>query len=524
MANAKTYNDLNQATEVNDTDKLALAQSDKQELVTATVGQVAQKVANIVSTDQVTEIVTDLGMGKQIMAQKLQDKGLDVTASDTLTAMANKVDTLDVVGAKEYQQAIPCKAVYSSSRSTIKAILCGSLNKFIQIDVTGGVLSIGKMNNSKTIDVEMTITDTRLTKFPNPPVIGTSNNHQYIALAIAGGSVKTLIVYRLNWTQKTIEFVYEHTYTSNITDNTNSVYITDDGEKVFVFTDSSYYDYQVYYDHTSDTEKYTGRVNTDNIDTEGGYLDEENSRFLFPGYYQSVNNRWGLASVSYTISETGVTFGSPVAIVVNPTSSSDVNTGSLSIIVKDMDLLITNGRAGSSDTYYSDFKLKVFKISTGELLNTLIYNRFQLTTSTYDSGTSFKAWKDNNKLYVGTGVGLLVSVSADGTITDEIGTPDINGKIRPMCTFNVNNNYNIGIPGYNVNGDFIDILPAYSYNGFTSSSWTTTLYPSIIYKKCVIGNWYKRNNQQVLQKITWSDADYEAGAYDIDNTKAEVEI
>ena len=164
-SNAKTYDDLNQATEVNDTDKLALAQSDKQELVTATVGQVAQKVANIVSTDQVTEIVADLGMGKQIMAQKLQDKGLDVTASDTLTAMANKVDSLDVVGAKEYQQAIPCKATYASPIPTIHAVFCGSLNKFIQIDVTGGVLSIGKMNNSKTIDVEMTITDTRITKF-----------------------------------------------------------------------------------------------------------------------------------------------------------------------------------------------------------------------------------------------------------------------------------------------------------------------------------------------------------------------
>ena len=180
MANAKTYNDLNQATEVNDNDKLALAQSDKQELVTATVGQVAQKVANIVSTDQVTEIVTDLGMGKQIIAQKLQDKGLDVTASDTLTAMANKVDALDVVGAKEYQQAIPCKAVYASTKSTIDAVLCGSLNKFITIDVTGGVLSIGKMNNLQTIDVEMTITDTRITKFTTSqrPSVGTSNNHQ----------------------------------------------------------------------------------------------------------------------------------------------------------------------------------------------------------------------------------------------------------------------------------------------------------------------------------------------------------
>ena len=49
--------------------------------------------------------------------------------------------------------------------------------------------------------------------------------------------------------------------------------------------------------------------------------------------------------------------------------------------------------------------------------------------------------------------------------------------------------------------------------------------PTYLGKPVCTGLIYKRNGQEAMFSLpAWSDADYEAGAYDIDNTKAEVEI
>lgn len=102
MATTKQYNDLQDGGNIQTGDKLAVARAGASELLTVPAESLAQRAAEIVSTDQMQEFVADIGLGKQVLAQALNNKGANVQASDTLAQMASKVDKLDVVGAKEY--------------------------------------------------------------------------------------------------------------------------------------------------------------------------------------------------------------------------------------------------------------------------------------------------------------------------------------------------------------------------------------------------------------------------------------
>lgn len=95
MANAKTYNELNTTSAVNSTDKVALAQADKTELVTTTVSDLANAVGELNQAGALAELSLATSIGKNLLAQRLNEKGVqNITPNNTLIEMADAVDKL----------------------------------------------------------------------------------------------------------------------------------------------------------------------------------------------------------------------------------------------------------------------------------------------------------------------------------------------------------------------------------------------------------------------------------------------
>lgn len=519
MANAKTYNDLNQATEVNDTDKIALAQSDKNELVTATVGQVATKVAGIVSTDQLTEFVTDVGLGKQVLAQKLQDKGLDVTAADTLTTMANKVDTLDVVGAKEYVISNVISIESGSYGVGSYGMRIPLTKYFICFTSTSAPYTIGLYgpNTDETameLKSSLVLTDMTSSANPsnkywtfcsNPKYVLFSNNKQQFMLEISDSAELSL-----KWTH------------SISTSNAEiPVLISRDGNN-----------YVTYYSDTWYVRNNEGTViNTARFSMEAAatvvelYMNEDNTSF-FGTHSGSVAKTfagtvdWATGSMSFSA------FGSGSNLFLAKYSVNCIDIKNKKVIK------IGTLKSGSvpAEHFYA------YDAITGELECSvpLYFRRVGSVGYASSYSTDYMCGcieydTDNNPLiYTDAGcfkydiLNKSVSILYGGGVYRQ-------QLVLSLEVYRANNNYvnNNGYRGGFFLNNRIQFLSAASESRlFSSIPQPNSSYCTPVYNKQVCtGLIYKRNAQEAMFSLPiWSDADYEAGAYDIDNTKAEVEI
>lgn len=121
MANAKTYNELNQASAVNASDKVALAQENKTELVTTTVSDLANAVGELNQAGALAELSLATSIGKNLLAQRLNEKGVqNITPNSTLVEMADAVDKLQTT---ESSQILKSKFMIDISRVKSKANL-----------------------------------------------------------------------------------------------------------------------------------------------------------------------------------------------------------------------------------------------------------------------------------------------------------------------------------------------------------------------------------------------------------------
>lgn len=121
MANAKTYNELNQAGAVNASDLVAVAQSDKTELQKTTVGDLANAVGELNQAGALAELSLATSIGKNLLAQRLNEKGVqNITPNNTLIEMADAVDKLQTT---ESGQLLKSKFMLDVSRVQSKANL-----------------------------------------------------------------------------------------------------------------------------------------------------------------------------------------------------------------------------------------------------------------------------------------------------------------------------------------------------------------------------------------------------------------
>ena len=520
MANAKTYNDLNQATEVNDTDKLALAQSDKQELVTATVGQVAQKVANIVSTDQVTEIVTDLGMGKQIMAQKLQDKGLDVTASDTLTTMANKVDTLDVVGAQEYvignvvtiKQASYGVGYYGMRIPLTKYFICFTSTSapytigLYGPNADGTAMELKSSLVLEGFNVNVNPSNRYWTFCSNPKYVLLSNNKQQLMLEISDSAELSL-----KWT-----------HTISTSNAEVPVLISRDGDKYVTNYGNSWYVRNSEGTLINSTSMYTGYA-TPTLEL---YMDENNTGIF------GVHS--GASAATFTGTVDWTTGSITLSIHGDGISKYTSNYGVSCTDIKNKKVIkicsYSNITGVPSNYFYA------YDIATGELEYSVPLYFRRIASSGKQNLNSYMCGcieydSDNNPL-VYTDAGCFKYDILKKTVSIQHGDNVYKQKLVLNTEVNTlsSNSYanNTGYRGgffLNNQIQFLSIVK--NSRVFSDITQPDTSYgtPTYLGKQVCNGLIYKRNGQEAMFSLPdWSDADYEAGAYDIDNTKAEVEI
>lgn len=96
MANAKQINELNEATSVSATTKIAVAQPNGTEAEAATVSTLAAGVGEVLNTGAFAELTYATSQGKNAIATVLTNKGVETAASETLIQMADKVNNLNV--------------------------------------------------------------------------------------------------------------------------------------------------------------------------------------------------------------------------------------------------------------------------------------------------------------------------------------------------------------------------------------------------------------------------------------------
>lgn len=151
MAITKQINQLNNAGEIQSSDYVALAQSGQSEATKATISDLAAAVGELNSTGALAELELATSLGKNLLAQRLTEKGQTCSPSDTLISMADKVNNLEVTGASE--QIIKCymqNADATSEQGTRFAYANLPTAKAMVAYIQGILYYIPKENNSST--------------------------------------------------------------------------------------------------------------------------------------------------------------------------------------------------------------------------------------------------------------------------------------------------------------------------------------------------------------------------------------
>lgn len=527
-ANAKQYSDLEQATTVNDTDLVAVAQSDANELKTATVSQVATKVANIVSTDQLTEFITDIGLGKQVLAQKLNDKGAGVTASDTLIQMAAKIDPLDVVGAKEYVRVFPAWAKQGQpSPSSGYCITLPYKNLILCVDFNTKTVSTKKMESGS--EAWQTVSQVE-----DAEIAGTfeyftySKDNSYVVFTTYTGSnpyTYKAYIYSIDAQGLLTKVRGALSVGSNSSTSTTYSYvaITNDGQYLYKGLGSNNGTTDTRYTISTGEATPLTRAGTRPTNVKFSYMVDDNTIIFYGG--ASNNDSWVTTG---TITGNTITYSDSVTTNVSkysahgflPATKDDL----LFIFCTDSD---RNGGVccvydAKTLTEISRLTFKHLVYSTGSNLSW--YNTYATCSFRYDNG------KKEYKLY-STLYGIVYYDVTSKTLKSGIENPATrNGYIQQSIIIFPGGNFNTyggnSLLSYVTEDGRLYITctqETFSNQGKFSSSGSGLA--KYVETAICTGLVYKRNAKETLFTLnSWSDADYKAGAYDIDNTKAEVEI
>lgn len=528
--NAKQYTDLSKVDSMEDTDLIAIARKGEQELVTTPAINVAQKAAEIVSSDQVQEVIADLGLGKQVLVQSLNNKGADVQASDTLVQMAAKVDGLDVVGAKEY---IIGKGIRYTSRFIT---LSGSGIEYVpQKDVlitcdTTGVMNVSTFNTDGSI--------IPLFSLPGNPIgtsisatsfkIGLDKHANHIV--VCNTSTKDIAVYSVNWENKSAELLYSHTFTysSSIGSNLRTMLVSDDGSEVFLFIyNSSYWKCWYYNNTTSSDIEIDHAINTRDI-TPGylAYKDDSASKLYFFGSKVCLCS----CDVLYNTDSGALeSFSDPNTLI----SMNEFAYCGQSRPIFEYGILLVCGTNNASSTVInsSKYTVRAFSLSTYELLSELEYAGISVghdTGYSYSIGTDIGLYTKESIKYIITPSGCNASVSQAGILLN-VNTRDIKINSAALSCVQLGSDY-ADSGSYNTysfvmscNGsdtEFIITNANMFGHNFTNKYIRTV---SLYGEKCY-GNIYSRNGNNILQLCAFDQNAYDAGAYDIENKVAVLNI
>lgn len=242
--NAKQYNDLNSTKVVNSADKVALAQENQAELVTTTVGDLANAVGELNQAGALAELALATSIGKNLLAQRLNEKGVECAPTDTLVSMADKVNSLVIDGQKTALIGKLITAVErtnNSKRYTFQYCNAkkGQMGDVIILDQAANTLSYVRNGDYNTVDAAIlaatsTINLPAATSTSRMRALGISQNEKFLITDIDDNK---LHIYEIDKVAGTLTLKHDITTTATVAaqdTQSQSLSTTNDGDK-YVF-------------------------------------------------------------------------------------------------------------------------------------------------------------------------------------------------------------------------------------------------------------------------------------------------
>lgn len=242
--NAKQYNDLNSTKVVNSADKVALAQENQTELVTTTVGDLANAVGELNQAGALAELSLATSIGKNLLAQRLNEKGVECAPTDTLVSMADKVNSLVIDGQKTAligKLITSVQNTYNSKRYTFQYCNAtkGQMGDVIILDQAANTLSYVRNGDYNTVDAAIlaatsTINLPAASSTSRMRALGISQNEKFLITDIDDNK---LHIYEIDKVAGTLTLKHDITTTATVAAQDTqgqSLSTTNDGDK-YVF-------------------------------------------------------------------------------------------------------------------------------------------------------------------------------------------------------------------------------------------------------------------------------------------------
>lgn len=244
MATTKQIDELNRAAALNNGDILAVAQADKDEAQGVPVSMLAQKVADLNTQGALTELALATSVGKNLLAQRLNEKGVECAPTDTLVSMADKVNSLVIDGQKTALIGKLITAVENTNNSKRYTFqYCnakkGQMGDVIILDQEANTLSYVRNGDYNTIDAAIlaatsTISLPAASSTSRMRALGISQNEKFLITDIDDNK---LHIYEIDKVAGTLTLKHDITTTATIqagASKIQSLSVTNDGDK-YVF-------------------------------------------------------------------------------------------------------------------------------------------------------------------------------------------------------------------------------------------------------------------------------------------------
>lgn len=545
MANAKQYSDLEQAQTVNNTDQFAVAQEGADELKTVTTTQVAERVAGIVSTDQLQEFISDTALGKQVLAQSLANKGVETSATDTLAQMAAKIDPLDVVGATEYlrpPRTIIENGVYPVGSGNY-AVYLPYHNVVLSWDNTGSIFTTTRVQNGES-EVLSSITVNWPAGVSGDPRCMWSANEKYVAIARIPGYIIVLSMSDGGILSQANDAIKTSFEVSNLNVGYGCLCVSNDGKyAVFGSHSSSGASYRRY-DLINVLEETASplTVDSDIRDEMPCFLLEDNTLLSFYITGKTLYSFY-LDKENLTLSQTGgitgvnlsdITFAFEDGIVFQLLRNSSTKKYYDTTINESGTLSVLNARTLETIKSITVSKLGIF----GSKPTSATYG----LTTIYTTNVKHQFYKEESGKYIiltaGFGKFSYDPVSQEllpSTTTKTYYKGDLVNSLGVYVTYgNAVENGNNLQTALDIGEQSIYSISPYSsgYNEPNEIGRGLCVRPPSQYKytlgnaeDVIVGIVYKRNGQEIIYRINYIEPEEEAaGAYAIKSTEAVLDI
>lgn len=535
MATTKQYNELQDGGSLQSDDKLAVARAGASELLTVPAESLAQRAAEIVSTDPMQEFVADIGLGKQLLAQALNNKGAGVTAADTLAQMAGKVDALDVVGAREYIRGRV--SLYKGEEDSITAVWCNvGVKNNLALRITSGKLALVKLAAAGVLEELAAVTDADIVAGRYCSLFSNAAGTAAVYFNPKSTTASQVLVFDVNAQAGTLALrgKIENLIVYSTTSSINFSYISESGDRAVLFTQDSS---DVASINWLDLSALSAVTNTQKLsDVRLGY-----SGVLGTAYdvgagklmFVSADSFYDVYPVSLDFDAHAVSFGAGSNFA--GASGSFAMKGGIAVLPEE-NIVFKTSYANGGEYQNKDVTvlLQAFDLSDNHLIDELKLKTLCI------AGQKANA-KDDSRIPVP----FVVSVNENDITIGGSYLQDIKFN-RSSGVFDKTGKA-IDAEGYVLsNGSVWDTTASSSYIGYypvlflqnddgtflatgelskKSGCYSPRSYRIACSKEICFGSIYARNGATCLQVLSkWTQTAYEAGVYDLENSSAVVQL